>query len=45
MQSYCKVFSPLDMSSLRNFHDKIFEKLKKEYIDTNKIKFEHHVFH
>ena len=26
------------------FHKNIFEKLKKEYIDKNKVKFEHHSF-
>ena len=39
-----KVFSSLTCPHCANFHEKIFEKLKKEYIDLNKVKFEHHGF-
>ena len=39
-----KVFSSLTCPHCASFHDKIFEKLKKEYIDLNKVKFEHHGF-
>ena len=39
-----RVFSSLTCPHCANFHDKIFESLKKEYIDTKKIKFEHHGF-
>ncbi len=39
-----KVFSSLTCPHCASFHNKIFEKLKKEYIDTNIVKFEHHGF-
>ena len=39
-----KVFSSLTCPHCANFHNKIFEKLKIEYIDTKKVKFEHHGF-
>ena len=39
-----KVFSSLTCPHCANFHDKIFYKLKKEFIDTNNVKFEHHGF-
>jgi protein-disulfide isomerase len=39
-----KVFSSLTCPHCASFHNKIFEKLKKEYIDTKKVKFEHHGF-
>jgi protein-disulfide isomerase len=39
-----RVFSSLTCPHCANFHEKIFENLKKEYIDTNKVKFEHHGF-
>ena len=39
-----KVFSSLTCPHCADFHDKVFEKLKIQYIDTNKIKFEHHGF-
>jgi len=39
-----KVFSSLTCPHCANFHNKIFEKLKVEYIDTKKVKFEHHGF-
>ncbi len=39
-----RVFSSLTCPHCANFHDKIFENLKKEYIDKKKIKFEHHSF-
>jgi len=39
-----KVFSSLTCPHCANFHNKIFEELKKEYIDTKKVKFEHHSF-
>lgn len=39
-----KVFSSLTCPHCANFHNKIFIKLKKEYIDTKKVKFEHHGF-
>ncbi len=39
-----KVFSSLTCPHCANFHNKIFDNLKKEYIDTNKVKFEHHGF-
>ena len=39
-----RVFSSLTCPHCANFHNKIFESLKKEYIDTKKIKFEHHGF-
>ena len=39
-----RVFSSLTCPHCASFHNKIFESLKKEYIDTKKIKFEHHGF-
>ena len=39
-----KVFSSLTCPHCASFHEKIFENLKKEYIDENIIKFEHHAF-
>ena len=39
-----KVFSSLTCPHCSNFHGKIFKKLKKEFIDTNLVKFEHHGF-
>ena len=39
-----KVFSSLTCPHCANFHNKIFEKLKKEFIDKKKVKFEHHSF-
>jgi protein-disulfide isomerase len=39
-----RVFSSLTCPHCATFHKNIFEKLKKEYIDKNKVKFEHHSF-
>ena len=39
-----KVFSSLTCPHCANFHNKNFDKIKKEYIDTGKVKFEHHAF-
>ena len=39
-----RVFSSLTCPHCANFHKKIFKELKKEYIDTNKVKFVHHSF-
>ncbi len=39
-----KVFSSLTCPHCANFHSKIFNRLKKEFIDTNNVKFEHHGF-
>ena len=39
-----KVFSSLTCPHCANFHTNIFEQLKKEYIEQNLIKFEHHSF-
>jgi protein-disulfide isomerase len=39
-----KVFSSLTCPHCANFHANIYEKLKKEYIDTGSVKFEHHAF-
>ena len=39
-----KVFSSLTCPHCAKFHLKIFEKLKKEYLDTGKVIFEHHSF-
>ena len=39
-----KVFSSLTCPHCASFHKKIFEKLKVDYIDTKKVKFEHHAF-
>tara|TARA_A100001011_G_C14317539_1_gene848693 strand:+ start:2529 stop:3128 length:600 start_codon:yes stop_codon:yes gene_type:complete len=39
-----KVFSSLTCPHCASFHKNIFDKLKKEYIDLNKVKFEHRGF-
>jgi|TARA_B110000881_G_C18365530_1_gene408553 protein-disulfide isomerase len=39
-----KVFSSLTCPHCAHFHEKIFNELKTEYIDKNKVKFEHHGF-
>ena len=39
-----KVFSSLTCPHCANFHINIFENLKKDYIDKNLVKFEHHSF-
>ena len=39
-----KVFSSLTCPHCANFHNSIFNKLKKEYIDQGVVKFEHHAF-
>ena len=39
-----KVFSSLTCPHCANFHNKIFQKLKKDFIDNNKVKYEHHGF-
>ena len=39
-----KVFSSLTCPYCADFHKKIFIKLKKEFIDTNLVRFEHHAF-
>ena len=39
-----KVFSSLTCPHCANFHNKNFDKIKKEYINTGKVKFEHHAF-
>ena len=39
-----KVFSSLTCPHCASFHKEIFESIKKEYIDKNKVKFEHHAF-
>ena len=39
-----KVFSSLTCPHCASFHEKIFENLKKDYIDKGKVKFEHHAF-
>jgi len=39
-----KVFSSLTCPHCASFHENIFENLKKDYIDKNKVKFEHHAF-
>ena len=39
-----KVFSSLTCPHCADFHGKIFEKLKKEYISIGKVKFKHHSF-
>ena len=39
-----KVFSSLTCPHCANFHQEVILKLKKEYIDTNRVKFEHHGF-
>jgi len=39
-----KVFSSLTCPHCSNFHNKIFKKLRKDFIETNVIRFEHHGF-
>ena len=39
-----KVFSSLTCPHCASFHGKIFDKLKREFIDNNNVKFEHHGF-
>jgi len=39
-----KVFSSLTCPHCANFHNKIFDNLKVEYIDSKKVRFEHHSF-
>ena len=39
-----KVFSSLTCPHCASFHKKIYENLKKNYIDKNLVKFEHHAF-
>ncbi len=39
-----KVFSSLTCPHCASFHEKIFDNLKKDYIDKDKVKFEHHAF-
>ncbi len=39
-----KIFSSLTCPHCANFHEKIFEDLKKDYIDKGLVKFEHHGF-
>ena len=39
-----KVFSSLTCPHCANFHNTIFENLKKDYIDKGLVKFEHHAF-
>jgi len=39
-----KVFSSLTCPHCASFHKNIFEELKKEYIDKDLVKFEHHSF-
>ena len=39
-----KVFSSLTCPHCADFHENIYEKLKKEYIDKGLVKFEHHAF-
>ena len=39
-----KVFSSLTCPHCASFHQKIFENLKKDYIDKDKVRFEHHAF-
>ena len=39
-----KVFSSLTCPHCANFHNNIFENLKKDYIDKGLVKFEHHSF-
>ena len=39
-----KVFSSLSCPHCAHFHAEVFNKLKKEFIDTNQVKFEHHSF-
>ena len=39
-----KVFSSLTCPHCANFHQNVFNELKKDYIDKNLLKFEHHSF-
>ena len=39
-----KVFSSLTCPHCADFHKKVFVKLKKEFIDSNLVRFEHHSF-
>ena len=39
-----KVFSSLTCPACAHFHGKIHENLKEEFIDTGKVRFEHHAF-
>ena len=39
-----KVFSSLTCPHCASFHTKIFENLKKDYIDKGLVRFEHHAF-
>ena len=39
-----KVFSSLTCPHCAKFHEEIFNKLKKEYIDNDLVRFEHHAF-
>ena len=39
-----KVFSSLTCPHCANFHTKIFQKLKKDFIDNDEVKYEHHGF-
>ena len=39
-----KVFSSLTCPACASFHEKIFYKIKEDYIDKDLVKFEHHPF-
>ena len=39
-----KVFSSLTCPHCANFHNEVFNNLKKDYIDKGLVKFEHHAF-
>ena len=39
-----KVFSSLTCPHCADFHEAIYKKLEKEYIDIGRVKFEHHAF-
>ena len=39
-----KVFSSLTCPYCADFHKNVFIKLKKEFIDSNRVRFEHHSF-
>ena len=39
-----KVFSSLTCPHCANFHNKIYDKLKDEFIDSGKVRFEHYGF-
>ena len=39
-----KVFSSLTCPHCADFHEKIYKNLKEEFIDTGKVRFEHHAF-